>query len=173
MLIVLRLYFIYLFYIRSLSCPSRMQEVCLPPLRFGAQPLAGQNGNRNLPLQAVRKSKPPGARKEKLNVQGPSQKRAQRVQKSSQPMARSKAKGRTRSRKLNLVSTRKVTRAAQSPLARDRRCSMTGHRLCRGIAPENGKLPQSSGGKCAGEARKRKVRLSDSGTADMAWVFRR
>ena len=74
----------------------------------------------------------------KLNVQGPSQKRTQLVQKSSQPLARRRAKGLTHSLKLNpeqkAGSTRKVTKAAQSPLARDRKC----------MAPKNGKLPQSS-----------------------------
>ena len=111
----------------------------------------------------------------KMNVQGPPQKRAQLVQKSSQPLARRKPNGFTHSHKFSpeqkAGSTRKVIKVAQSSLARGRKCTETGHRLCRGIAPGNGKLSQSLDGQCAGKARKRKVRPSKSDAVVQAWVF--
>lgn len=101
----------------------------LPPLRFGAQPLAGKHGNKPSPWRG------------KLNVQGPSQKKAQLVQKSSHALARRRPKGLTHSLKLNpeqkAASTRKVIKAAQSSSARGRKCKEIGHRLCRGTAPKN------------------------------------
>ena len=135
----------------------------LPPLRCGAQPLAGKHGNQ------------PSLWRGKLNVQSPSQKKAQRVQKSSQPLARRRPKGITNSLKLNTYqkagSTRKVTKAAQSSSARGRKCSEIGHRLCRGTAPKKPTLSQPLDGQRAGKARKRKVRPPHSDIVAPDWVF--